>query len=295
MPPVNQKGFSTTLVLLLAFAISTALLIAASGDVGVNEVKKYIPFGTSFRHTGLPVEDDYVLGQTETLDTGERFSLLIKDMKQARGLYSLYIKDLNFGQTYVYSTDRVFYAASLYKMPIAVAILKQVEMGKLSLDQKVSGGLTIDTTMQKLLKHSDNNAQVILRDLLSDDLLATAFSENSSDSRLTLFYHKNNSTTSEIADFFENLYKGDYLNKKNKAYLFEMISSTGFDDRISDHLTKGTYFTHKIGNWPRTGSWHDCGIVYGKKELVVCVMSVGTTFNDFLGVGRSIANFINAY
>jgi len=72
------------------------------------------------------------------------------------------------------------------------------------------------------------------------------------------------------------------------------MSSTLFDDRIHQGLSEDTKFSHKIGNWPDTSSWHDCGIApRNNKKIVVCVMSRNTTYENFLEVTKDVGEFVN--
>jgi beta-lactamase class A len=100
-------------------------------------------------------------------------------------------------------------------------------------------------------------------------------------------------TTSEITALLENLYSGSYLEEEETDFLLSLMAKTSFDNRVDAGLVKGLAFSHKIGNWANTGSWHDCGVVDGPKKLVVCVMSKGTSFEDFLRVTESVGELVS--
>ena len=56
------------------------------------------------------------------------------------GKLGVYVKRLDNGQTVGHNADQLFYLSSSVKVPIALAVLQQVDAGKLSLSAKVEIG-----------------------------------------------------------------------------------------------------------------------------------------------------------
>jgi beta-lactamase class A len=243
----------------------------------------------------------------------DKYSSLMKFIKKQQGNYSLYIKDLSSGLTYGYNENVEYYGASIFKTPLAIAAFHQIQEGNLTENQQIVytpsdfyGGSGIIQTkpygttftllylVEVLLKNSDNIAQNMIRRTVGEKALAESFSvniplENSK------FFEQNITSSKEMGIFFENVITKSYLNDNSLEKLFEIMSKTSFDDRISNHLNKNLTFSHKIGNWGSEGSWHDCGIVFGPKDLVVCVMSKDTKYESFLETCKKVAEFINYY
>ncbi|MFC1622237.1 serine hydrolase [Patescibacteria group bacterium] len=201
-----------------------------------------------------------------------------------RGVFGLYIKHLKSGDIYEINPGAKFYAASLYKIPIAAAAYKQIELNKLV------SSVSLDTSLDELLKHSDNFEQQRFVGMFGHLIIVDAFKLGNI-LKDTNFYHVNESTPKEIANYFEKLWVSDYLPQKYREDLFEKLSKTGFDDRIHLGLKPRDVFAHKIGNWPQEGSWHDCGIL--NKEIVVCLMSKNTTFMNFQNVAKTVGEVVS--
>ena len=240
------------------------------------------------------------------------FEPLKASVSKRLGNYSLYIKDLDSGKTYEIDPERNIYAASLYKIPVAVVTVKEIEKGNLAFDTEITytsadsaGGsgvlnteeigtkYTIARLLSTLLKESDNVSQNMLLRTVSKTSIQEVFNAYLEGTK-SQFSKDNISNAKEISLFFENFYESDYISGKNREYLIDLMSSTSYDDRIADHLLPGVKFAHKIGSWGETGSWHDCGIVLGDDiELVACLMSENTTYEDFMLTGKEVAGFIN--
>jgi len=287
---LSEFSKKRTLLLLLAFSFLLVLWVFVRDQDG------------SVLSTSVSVFSNYIQTKNE-----REFK---KSLETRYGDFGLYIVDLNTQKEYSFNKNQVFYAASLYKLPIAVATLRQIQTGDLAPYAKVEflesdhikGSGTVSDSeygtffnvtqlLTKLIRDSDNSAQVMLERTLDRNVITQAF--NLSRGANSTFYSINESAPEEIGNYIIKLIGGDYLNGKNKEKLLELMSSTSFDNRISPYLESGI-FSHKIGSWPQDGSWHDCGLVQNDKLIVVCLMSKNTTFEEFLKASRSTAEFINS-
>ncbi len=241
------------------------------------------------------------------------FAVLSTKIKQESGVYGLYIKDENRKIDFKYNESGEFYAASLYKLPIAAAALKAIEKGKLTKDTKItylpydysSGTGEINTynygielrtedVLTELLKNSDNTAQSMILRQLDFNYVEDTFSALVPDPKTSTYFRYNTSTAYEVGYVVDQLYFGKYLNSDSKVFLKDTLIGTSFEDRISAYLKPGLKFSHKIGSWPET--WHDCGVVYGKyDQVVVCLMSTSAPYENFLNVSKQVGEFISKY
>ena len=239
-----------------------------------------------------------------------KFNEVIKRTKEKEGVYGIYIKEINGSLKHTYNQDELFYGASLYKIPIGVAALKEIELGNKKPDELVEilgfefadgtgslnalyAGVEIEynQVLNALLKESDNTAQNIFWRILPMDQIIAAFNIITIK---TYFYVNNTVTPSQIGNLFENIILGDYLSDVSKEILLNKMSTTVFDDRVHQGLNEEVEFAHKIGNWPDTNTWHDCGIALKEdKKITVCVMSRNTTYEDFLSVTKDVGEFVN--
>ncbi|MFC3285069.1 serine hydrolase [Litchfieldella rifensis] len=97
------------------------------------------------------------------------------------GELGVYVKDMHSGETLSFRGDEVWYLASLIKVPVAIAVLREVERGELALDstlrlevadyvdgagdtnwQPPGSELRIDFLLEQMLTASDNTAADML-------------------------------------------------------------------------------------------------------------------------------------
>ncbi|MEZ6255687.1 MAG: serine hydrolase [Patescibacteria group bacterium] len=242
----------------------------------------------------------------------QRFSNLENKISLIKGTFSVSILDINTGKYYGYNDSEQYYAASLYKLPVAIATLNALDED-LTLDTKLSynkelhyyGGsgriqghksgsiYTVASLLDYLIKDSDNVAQNILEYRIGSKKVHNLASEFKLSSGFPL---KSDVSSKEYLNILVGLDAGRYLSHKDTAYLLNIMAETAFDNRISQGLDPTYSFAHKIGTWPETGSWHDCGLVYSKgKRLAVCVLSRDTTYNNSQLVAKLVGEFITAY
>ncbi len=238
------------------------------------------------------------------------FDKVLAEVNDKKGTYGIYIKDLQDGKTYMHNESELFYGASLFKVPIGAAVLKEIQDDALQADEKITylekdyfGGtgtiyyskfgtkFSVEYLVGRLLKDSDNVAQAMLTRIVPPSKIGEAFA------LITIknYFFKNNTVTPEqLGNFFENLISGDYLTQTNKTILLNIMSQTSFDDRVHAGLSEGVKFSHKIGNWPETAAWHDCGVVSkDDQKVIACVMSRNTTFEEFLNVSKKVGKFVS--
>ncbi|GGX77134.1 hypothetical protein GCM10007160_00390 [Litchfieldella qijiaojingensis] len=111
-------------------------------------------------------------------DLRERLAILDADFPGELGVY---VKEMDSGETFSLRADEVWYLASLVKVAVAMALLRQVERGELALDstlrlevsdyvdgagatnwQEPGSDLRIDFLLEQMLTASDNTAADML-------------------------------------------------------------------------------------------------------------------------------------
>ncbi len=231
----------------------------------------------------------------------------IINSQNIRGEYGLYIKNLVTDELHEYNADKSFYGASLYKIPVFVGVMKAVEEGAITLntvieykEQDFNEGTgiiyhsgygtkyTVEELLSLLMKHSDNTAQAMLIRSIPSKYMTQDIYPN--DLNLGNFINQNQVTPREVGNLLEQIYEHTILNKDDSKLLLKFMSETEFDDRINSGLDDSRLFSHKIGNWGESGTWHDCGIILYPEPIVVCLMSENTTFEDFLNVSSQIGS-----
>lgn len=207
--------------------------------------------------------------------------------------------------TLTYRADERFPMMSVYKFPIAIAVLKEMDRGNLWMEKYAQvnkdsvfsneaekftesifpgGKVTIGQLLTLMLVQGSNtacdkllevlkgprNVQPYLDDLdIHDMSIARTEREMSVDSLNML---DNWSTPAEMNRLLSVAYTGDYLSVKNHDFLWEKMGETVTGpDRIKGLLPRGTMVMHRTGTG--YGSYNDVGIVTlpKGKHLVISV------------------------
>lgn len=218
---------------------------------------------------------------------------------------SVYVRDLDNGPWVGVSEDELFSPASLIKVPILIAYLKQSESDPALLDKVVTNTRVFNPNEQNFApeKHLEVNQTYTINELLyrmivySDNLAYEALLDNIDSNLIYKIYNDlgvdisqaNNNPNGNIlsvksyAAFYRILFNSSYLSKDNSEKALELLSHTMFDKGITSSLPEGTIVSHKFGErqYLDTGEkqLHDCGIVYSpEKSYLLCVMTRGNSF-----------------
>lgn len=199
--------------------------------------------------------------------------------------YGIVVMDLTTGATASSGADTVMNSASLYKLFVAQRILAGVDTGKYTLGQPAGDqfGRNIDQCLNLMITISDNNCGVALGNLIgwekqNGDLAALGFTH-------TNLKTLQQTSASDVAQYFERLYNGTLLSPSSTTYLMNLLKSQRVNNRLPQGLPADTVIAHKTGDlWDVV---HDAGIVYGPKGPYLVVMMSGKWTN----VGNAPARF----
>ena len=203
--------------------------------------------------------------------------------------YGVVVKSLKDGRGALINPDKVFYAASLFKVAVMYEVFHQRSLGLLSFDEPllvtpyyasfdlgtlpigVCQTLTIGEALGYMMSISDNVSAVLLQDrvgaaninrsmaalgltttrLLSDDLPATA---------------------SDMALLMEMIARGQAVDAGASQEMLNLLTSEELDNGLRAGVPEGTLVAHKTGNW--TNATNDAGIVYAPGDTyVIAVLS----------------------
>lgn len=180
---------------------------------------------------------------------------LMKEIKrfleERLGDYSFYFEDIESGYIYAYNENVMMTAAGCIKLPIASALLKNVEEGKVNLrecfhvkrDDKVYGNgilhefgerdYTLGELMVAMLIQSDNTAANKIIDVLGIDninskidemrLVNTRLNRKTVDDGIKVNKIENFSSSKDLSKCWEILYRGNYLNQENSDVLINIL------------------------------------------------------------------------
>lgn len=204
-----------------------------------------------------------------------------------QGDYGLYVFNLTTKYSYGLLESETFIAASLMKLPVILALYKEVERGVLSLDSthvlaqadKRSGAGSMQykpagTTftygqMVKLMgQQSDNTAFVVFRKILGDENIQTVIDNLG---MVGTSVAKNETTPADIGLFFRKLYGSNIVTREHRDEILSFLTKTAFEDRIPAGVPADVRVAHKIGS--EVGVFSDAGIVFTDRPFVLVIMS----------------------
>jgi beta-lactamase class A len=169
--------------------------------------------------------------------------------------------DLTTGETVSINGNTAFPMASTVKVAVAAAYLSQVDHGRRSLNDRISGQ-TASSLMERMMIHSDNRAtDILIRDLGGpqgiqkyveylglynfrvDRTIAGLLA-----AKRDLWDVRDSSTPLAMVDLLRRLDKGNALKPESHSYLLDLMArcATG-RNRMKALLPWGTRVEHKTG------------------------------------------------
>jgi beta-lactamase class A len=199
--------------------------------------------------------------------------------------------DLNNGTSVSIRGNEPFPMASTVKVAVAALYLAQVDHGRRSLDDRISGQ-PARSLMERMLIHSDNQAtDILLKDIggpraLHDWLQLNGMTGVRVDrtiaqllgDRRDLWDRRDSSTPQAMVELLRRIYKADLIKPESRNYLLGLMSrcQTG-KNRIRALLPTGTPVEHKTGTLD--GLTDDVGFITmpDGHRIVVAVFARGGT------------------
>lgn len=267
-----MKRFSK-LVIIIAFAAGIALVVRHP----------------LFKYSGLYIFDSSDSQLREIVD---------RNISGKKGSFAIVIKGLwsDTAAHYELNAQDIYPSASLYKLFLMAAVLDQVEQGKLKEedllkvesahiakiiqeDDPHKGTLeyTVGEALNRVAYFSDNYAAIMLAEKVGWDNIQLQVTKIGATA--TNIKEPITTNASDIALYFEKLYKGEIVSKKASDSIIERLSKAEVNDRIPANLPKDIKISHKTGELPNVR--HDAGIVFleGKPYLIV-LMSKDLQYED---------------
>lgn len=216
-----------------------------------------------------------------------------QSLRGTKGTYAVVVKDLKTESEEEYSLNenRVFDAGSLYKLWVMATAFDQIHMKKLKEDEILSqdiamlnekfniataeaeltqGTVSMSTTqaLNQMITISHNYAALLLSDRVGNENIS-AFMRQSGFTHSSLGFPPK-TTATDIALFYEKLYKGELISKKYSQKMIEVLKIQQLNDGLPKSLPKDVEIAHKTGDieWFK----HDAGIVFREKGNYIIVI-----------------------
>lgn len=230
---------------------------------------------------------------------------------------SVYFRDLNNGPSLGINEKEPFSPASLFKVPIMMAILKEAEASPALLQQRVvdadeddSGkqnippsrrvetgrSYTVGELLHLMITTSDNRAHNLLLGYLDRKVFGRVFA----DLGLAAPDIKARDASMRVKDyatFFRILYNASYLSREMSEKALRLLSESEYKNGLVAGVPAGTVVAHKFGEraYPDhpERQLHDCGIVYHPRTpYVLCVMTRGESLPALEAVIRDASALV---
>jgi beta-lactamase class A len=230
---------------------------------------------------------------------------------------AIYFRDLNNGPWIGVDEDLRFSPASLLKVPLLMAYLKQAERVPDLLSRKIvyrreeadikgvsanilperrlKNGETykLETVLDRMISESDNDALAVLAtpEFLSiekkiiDDLGITT--ERSADD-VTI-------TVKEYASIFRVLFNASYLSRSTSEKALSMLTRTRYQKGLAGSIPRNIPIAHKFGErqFGNQFQLHDCGIIYyPRAPYLLCLMTQGDNLDNLSKVIGELSRIV---
>lgn len=240
-----------------------------------------------------------------------RFIQLKSNIEKEQGTYALYIKDISNNKTYQINSDEHFYPLSLFKIPMAYLVAKDVEAGKLSWEDNMqykqedyfneygtisTSGFGSEFSLSKIvelmLRESDNTAPKILKRYLGEEYLNEEFKKITGNKSSNLFDEYSTTTSEECAQILEGIFFKNWMSTESTDLLLSFMYPTSYDSVLNPLFNERYTFYHKVGI--DVGLYHDCGVIKSEdKDLIFCLLSKDITEESLENVARYTSDFVN--
>lgn len=220
-------------------------------------------------------------------------STISDSLKDFKGKYALYIKNLKTGEEYQLNEGEIFEAGSLYKLWLMGAAFEEVKNGQLKMGDNLEADIedinnkfkideedaefkeghlqfSVGSAIEQMITISHNYAALLLLTKVPSDKVESFIKRHglkSSTMELPL-----RTTAYDIASYFEYLYKGEIVDLESSKEMLEILKRQKINDRLPKNLPDGILVAHKTGD---IGYFeHDGGVVFTPKgDYIIVVLT----------------------
>jgi beta-lactamase class A len=228
---------------------------------------------------------------------------------------SVYLIDLRSKRTLGFHEDEEYAPASLLKVSILLAYLKQVEVNphlkSFALRNNIGPHATMsqyfshkekltpdtfysaDDLANRMIRYSDNQAMSLLFELLGKD----ALNRTVLDLGITMpnVDGKELISPKEYATYFLTLYNATYVNKHLSQDALALLTQSDFTQGLMGGVPSSITIAHKYGEREEGDikQLHDCGIIYfPKSPYLLCIMTKGTDMNNLAETIKAVSHIV---
>jgi beta-lactamase class A len=203
--------------------------------------------------------------------------------------YGVVVKSLDDGRGALINPDKVFYAASLFKVAVMYEVFHQRSLGLLSFDERllvtpyyagfelgtlpveVCQTLSVGEALAYMMSISDNTSAVLLQDRVGSANINRSL-EALGLTTTRLLPDDLPTTAADMALLMEMIARGQAVDAAASQEMVNLLASEEIDNGLRAGVPEGTLVAHKTGNW--SNATHDVGIVYSPAATyVIAILS----------------------
>ncbi len=227
---------------------------------------------------------------------------LMEEVSEFNGRIGIALYDMDTGEKLVINGDEVIRAASLIKVPIMLEFSRQLQDGRIRMDQRVTynavdqtGGFgkvqsyplgtrfQLSELLTWMITISDNDATRILMRVLRPELINRSLAQWGCDktqlrSHLPAWYgdekRTNYTTASEMLKLFRLIFDRAQFSPEETERMVRLLEQQTLNDEMPRYLPKALSIGHKTGLLGNV--MNDAGIVtLFKRHYILCILSEG--------------------
>ena len=224
--------------------------------------------------------------------------------------FAVVAKDLATGSSIAINGDKLFYAASIFKVFVMYEVFHQQSLGLLDLSDplvitpyydsfglgprstELCQQLTVAQALHAMMSVSDNAAAVLLQDLvgagnINNSLAALGLTESRLDTDdLPL-------TAPDVALLLEIIASGAAVSQQSSDAMIELLKTEQVDNGLRSGVPAEATVAHKTGIWPTAR--HDVGLVIAPSTTyVIAILSVDGDTALISQVSQAVYSFFAA-
>ncbi|MGQ9573347.1 MAG: serine hydrolase [Chloroflexota bacterium] len=219
-------------------------------------------------------------------------ALILRTLGPDAGSYGVVVRNLTTGTEAAVNPDKVFYAASLYKLPILYEMYKLRELALLDFDLqleltpyyvmqdegtlpflgwKEGDMVSVAEAVAAMITVSDNASAWMLKDLVGWALI-NADMASLGLKHTTVSSREFTTSARDMALLLELMARGQLVSPEASGEMVHLLTQQTVRDRIPALLPSDTQIANKTGNW--LDATHDVAIVYSPgATYVIAVLS----------------------
>ncbi len=217
-------------------------------------------------------------------------ALIVSSLGPEVERYGVVVRNLTDGTEAAIQPEKVFYAASLYKLAVLYEVYRQERQGQLDFAQTLTvtekyaeydlgtlallgwstgSVITVAQAVEAMVTVSDNASAVLLADLVGWHTIDEGLRElglrsmRVNDPELPV-------TASDLARLLDRIACGAAVDERASREMIALLARQRVRDRLPALLPEGVVVANKTGNW--STATHDAGIVYSPRATYVIVV-----------------------